>query len=154
MQIDIYLSLQYNMSEPIFTQSTLVWISSVKNFTFSGPCIVNIFVLIYFKRDATLHILFISEKLLYMFRVVSSPIIRSTYNCIYSIWYLLTVRDENKLLVIYSYPLQLTSTRYCKYSYMCSWWWVKIPPEHVEQFPRNKLCNVASLWKYIKTNIL
>ena len=26
-----------------------------------------------------------------MFRVVSSLIIRSTYNCIYSIWYLLTV---------------------------------------------------------------
>jgi len=23
-----------------------------------------------------------------------------------------------KLLVIYSYPLQLTSTRYCKYSYV------------------------------------
>ena len=27
-------------------------------------------------------------KLLCMFRVVSPPIIRSTYNCIYSIWYL------------------------------------------------------------------
>ena len=27
-------------------------------------------------------------KLLYMFRVVISPIIRSAYNCIYSIWYL------------------------------------------------------------------
>ena len=23
----------------------------------------------------------------------------------------------------------LTSTRYCKYSCMCSWWWVEIPPE-------------------------
>ena len=32
-----------------------------------------------------------SGKLLYMFRVVSSPIIRSTCNCIYSIWYLLTI---------------------------------------------------------------
>jgi len=38
-----------------------------------------------------LHSLFISGKLLYMFRVVSSPIIRSTYNCIYSIWYFLTI---------------------------------------------------------------
>jgi hypothetical protein len=28
-------------------------------------------------------------KLLYMFRVVLPPIIRSAYNCIYSIWYLL-----------------------------------------------------------------
>ena len=27
-------------------------------------------------------------KLLYMFRVVPPPIIRSTYNCIYRIWYL------------------------------------------------------------------
>ena len=27
-------------------------------------------------------------KLLYMFRVVSPPIITSAYNCIYSIWYL------------------------------------------------------------------
>ena len=59
--------------------------------TFSGPCIVSIFVLIYFQRDETLHSLFLSGKLLYMFRVVSSPIIRSTYNCIYSIWYLLTI---------------------------------------------------------------
>jgi len=25
-----------------------------------------------------------------------------------------------KLLVIYSYPLKLTSTIYCKYGYMCS----------------------------------
>jgi len=30
-------------------------------------------------------------KLLYMFRVVSPPIIRSTNNCIYSIWYWSTV---------------------------------------------------------------
>jgi len=28
-------------------------------------------------------------------------IIRSKYNCIYSIWYLLTVRDKNKLLIIF-----------------------------------------------------
>ena len=28
-------------------------------------------------------------KLLYVFRVVYPPIIRSTHNCIYSIWYLL-----------------------------------------------------------------
>jgi len=27
-------------------------------------------------------------KLLYLFRVVTPPIIRSAYNCIYSIWYL------------------------------------------------------------------
>ena len=47
-----------------------------------------IFLLMYFQQDATLHNVFISDKLLYMFRVVSPPIIRSTHNCIYSIWYL------------------------------------------------------------------
>ena len=41
------------------------------NLTFRGPCIVNIFLLIYFQQDATLHSLFISGKLLYMFRAVS-----------------------------------------------------------------------------------
>ena len=41
------------------------------NLTFRGPCIVSIFLLIYFQRDETLHSLFISGKLLYMFRVVS-----------------------------------------------------------------------------------
>ena len=51
-----------------------------QNLTFRCPCIISIFVLIYFQRDAILHSLFISGKLLYMFRVVSSPIIRSTYN--------------------------------------------------------------------------
>jgi len=35
--------------------------------------------------------LFISGKLLYMFRVVSASTIRCTHNCIYSIWYLLNV---------------------------------------------------------------
>jgi len=46
---------------------------------------------IYFQRDANLHSLFISRKLLYMFGVVTSPIIRSTCNCIYIICYLLTI---------------------------------------------------------------
>jgi hypothetical protein len=41
----------------------------------------------YIHQDATLHSIYI-WKLLYMFRVVLSPIIRSVYNCIYSICYL------------------------------------------------------------------
>ena len=50
-------------------------------------CIVSI-LLIYFQQDATLHSVFSCGKLLYMFRVVFPPIIGSTYNCIYGIWYL------------------------------------------------------------------
>ena len=40
---------------------------------------------------------FISGKLLYMFRVVSPLIFRSTHNRIYSIWYLLTVIARARL---------------------------------------------------------
>jgi hypothetical protein len=79
-------------------------------------------------------------KLLYMFRVVLPPIIRSKYNCVYSIWYL--------------------SHRYC---YLPLSWksWNRFEcavggvrtyhPKHVEQFPdMNKLCNVVSCWIYIR----
>jgi hypothetical protein len=55
---------------------------------FRGPCIISLFLLIYFQQDGTLQNLFISGKLLYMFQVVSPLIIRSTHNCIYGIWYL------------------------------------------------------------------
>jgi hypothetical protein len=55
---------------------------------FMDPCIVSIFQYISnrMQRNVTqfIHI----WKLLYMFRVVLPPIIRSAYNCIYSIWYL------------------------------------------------------------------
>jgi hypothetical protein len=44
-------------------------------------------ILIYMQQDATLHSLFF-WKLLYIFRVVPSPIIRSANKCIYSMWYL------------------------------------------------------------------
>jgi len=47
----------------------------------------HILIYIHIQQDATLHS-FYFWKLLYMFRVVPPPIIRSTYNCIYSIWYL------------------------------------------------------------------
>ena len=38
-----------------------------------------------------LHTVYFICRLLYMFRVVSPPSIRSTNNCIYSIWYWSTV---------------------------------------------------------------
>jgi hypothetical protein len=44
-------------------------------------------ILVYPKRCNVTHFIYI-WKLLYMFRVVLPTIIRSAYNCIYSIWYL------------------------------------------------------------------
>ena len=56
---------------------------------FLSPEFTVIFLLIYFQQDATLLYNFtLSGKLLYVFRMVTPPIISSTYNCIYSIWYL------------------------------------------------------------------
>jgi len=39
------------------------------------------------QQDATMYSLLYFCKLLYMLRVVTPPIIRSTYNCNYSAWY-------------------------------------------------------------------
>jgi len=84
------------------------------------------------QQDATIYSLLYFCKLLYMSRVVTPPIIRSTYNCNYSIWHW-----SNRLCYL---PLSwsgwncssnrstkakcsrdgLTSARCCNYSYMCS----------------------------------
>jgi hypothetical protein len=39
------------------------------------------------QQDATMYSLSYFCKLLYMFRVVTPPIIRNTYNCNYSVWH-------------------------------------------------------------------
>jgi hypothetical protein len=56
------------------------------NFKFMGPCIVSIFQ--YISNKMQRYTVYFIWKLLYLFRVVLSPIIRSAYNFIYSIWYL------------------------------------------------------------------
>ena len=68
-------------------------------------------------------------KLLYMFRVVPPPIIRSANNSIYSIWYL--------------------SDRYCylPLSAPDNGWWYH--PKHVEQFPDKINCVTLHLVGYI-----
>src|SRR5215475_10844234 len=54
----------------------------LRDLTFMGKCIVSIT-----NRCNVTQFIYI-WKLLCMFRVVLPPIIRSAYNCIYSIWYL------------------------------------------------------------------
>jgi len=48
-------------------------------------------MLIIVQQDATIYSLLYFCKLLYMFRVVTPPIIRSTYNCNHSTWHGQTV---------------------------------------------------------------
>jgi hypothetical protein len=54
--------------------------------TFMGTCIVSSFKL-YPTRCNVTQFIYV-WKLLYMFRVILPPTIRSAYNCIHSIWYL------------------------------------------------------------------
>jgi len=56
------------------------------NLTFKGPCVVRI--LQHISNKMQRYTVYFTRKPLYMFRVVPPPIIRSAYNCMYSIWYL------------------------------------------------------------------
>jgi hypothetical protein len=47
-----------------------------------------IYIYIYISNEMHRYTVYFIWKLLYMFRVVPPPIIRSANNCIYSIWYL------------------------------------------------------------------
>ena len=84
-----------------------------------------------------------------MFRVVSPPIIRSTHNCIYSIWYLSTrycyLPLSRQVAVAVWQVTDAVNTVVCAPD--DEW---RYHPKHVEQFPGiNKLCNVACCWIYI-----
>jgi hypothetical protein len=52
--------------------------------TFMVPCVVKIFQ--YISNKMQRYTVYFIWKLLYVFRVVPPPIIRSANNCIYSIW--------------------------------------------------------------------
>ena len=102
-----------------------------------------------------------------MFRVVPPPIIRSAYNCIYSIWYLshrycylplswnswnwsecavFGVRHpqhnqtgSNSSTIAADSSNGVTNTRCCRYSCMRSWWWVEVD---------TVVCAPDDGWKY------
>jgi hypothetical protein len=85
--------------------------------TFMGPCIVIIFQ--YISNKMQRYTVYFIWKLLYMFRVVPPPIIRSANNCIYSIWYLshryCCLRSNSSTIATGS-SNGLTNTRCCRYS--------------------------------------
>jgi hypothetical protein len=54
--------------------------------TFMGPCLVTVFQ--YISNKMQRYTVYFIWKLLYVFWVVTSPIIRNANNCIYSICYL------------------------------------------------------------------
>jgi hypothetical protein len=104
-----------------------------------------------------------------MFRVVTPPIIRSRYNCNYSIWHWsnfgkCSVWSQLKMRVMdptVSATFRdrifrsLTSASCCIYSYLCSWCWVELSPETCRAVLQkyNKLYIVASCWTIIDTDL-
>jgi len=102
------------------------------------------YIPIYIQQAATLQFIYI-WKLLYMFRVVLSPIIRSAYNCIYIIWYLShrycylhTQTGSNSSTIAADSSNGVTNTRCCRYRCIRSWWWVEVPPETCRAVSRYK----------------
>ena len=90
-----------------------------------------------------------------MFRAVSPPIIRSTYNCIYSIWYL-SKRWNCRAVPTLPRQRQVAVTVWqvpdAVYTVVCvpddGW---RYRPKHVEQLPEiNIRCNVVSCWICIR----
>jgi len=85
-------SLLWDPRGPILTAGVdvyLIRLCSVLPSTFLSILweIMNL-VFYYISNKMQRYTVYFVCKLLYMFRVVLSPIIRSTNNCIYSIWYL------------------------------------------------------------------
>jgi hypothetical protein len=80
-------------------------------------------------------------KLLYMFRVVTSLIIRSSYHCVCSVWHYWDRTStclERNWVATGTVPAQsrsrqvqygLNNAKYCKYSDMSSWWWMELTLE-------------------------
>jgi len=60
-------------------------VKSLKSEDLSYTTVLTLSIIV--QQDATVYSLLYFCKLLYMFRVGTPPIIRSTYNCNYSIWH-------------------------------------------------------------------
>jgi hypothetical protein len=159
--------LQYSLFNPLNAELNPIChlLKLLGDLTFMGTCIISIFQYISNKMQVTQFIYIL--KLLYMFWVVFPPIIRSAYNCIYSIWYLLQCycylplswKSWNRFecavggIQIAVTVWQITDAVDTVVCASDDGW--KYYLKHVEHFPDiNKLCNVASCWIYEYIGIL
>jgi len=91
---------------------------------------------LYIQQDESYTVYFV-WKLLYMFRVVPPPSIRSANNYIYSICHLShryrhpqhTQTSSNSSTIAADSSNGVTNNRCCRYSCLRSWWWVVVPTE-------------------------
>jgi len=106
-------------------------------------------ILIYIKQDANLHCSFFLETAL---RVSASTSTHHQEHIQLYLQHLIFVRPLLLPAAIAAGSSNgLTNIRWCRYSCMRSWWWVEVPPETRRAVSRkNKLCNFASRWIYIR----
>jgi hypothetical protein len=138
--------------------------SAIYFLTFMGPCIVIIFL--YMSNKMQSYTVYFIWELLYMFRVVPSPIIRSENNCIYSIWYLsylycylpLSWKSWNQsecavggvshpqiTVAVWQIPDAVDTLVFAPDD---GWWYHQ---KHLEQFPDKINCvTFASCWLYFR----
>ena len=136
----------------------------IVNDNWSSCKVPVIIFLIYIQQDATLHSLFLSGNCSTCFgwyhhpssgaqttvstesgichTIIAIYRYRGTVGTGLSVLWVAYAADSNN---------GVTNTRFRGYSCLRSWWWVMVPPETCKQFPdKNKLCNVASCWIYIR----
>jgi len=120
---------------------------------FGNVDITMLYILITVQRDAKQSSLFIILQVhSTCFGVSTTPIIRSTQNCNYSLQYsAATYPPTWPSLATLEGQKNITSTGGCSYSFVYSWWWCGWHPKHVEWTGRiiNRLLCVASRWTVI-----
>ena len=147
--IKIRIALQRNQRYFVSTFISLASVSSFSSinqlqdrkedsqFCFYGS-VLRWSILITVQRDEKQSSLFIILRVpVYMFRVSTTPIISSTQNCNYSLWYwsyflcsyLLSTWPNWPRLREVAAQHSITSTEGCSYSFVYSWWWVWLTPE-------------------------
>jgi hypothetical protein len=102
-------------------------------------CKTGLSLSIILQQDATMYILLYFCKLLYMFRVVTPPNIRSTYNCNYSIWHW---SDFRKCGVWSQLKVRGMDPTVCPLSLTFSW-------IHTLHFPKFNQCQMLYLELYV-----
>jgi hypothetical protein len=142
---------------PLWTRQWSVALSKVDKFLTAGWTLKNVLChVIWEDRNAIKRSFWITNfthnsfscmfiSIIYMFRVAMWP---SSGELIVSVRHLLYTCMSPFGVQIWMRPQSicscsttaessrdgLTGARCCDYSYMCSWWWVELPPEKCEQF--------------------
>ena len=117
-----------------------------------------IYIYIYIQQDATLHSFILSGNCSTCFGWYHHPSsgAQTTVSIASGICHTVchpqhTQTSSNSSMIAADSNNGVKNTRCCRYSCLRSWWWVMVPLKTCRAVSRkNKLCNVASCWIYIR----